>query len=91
MYFIYGCIFVIFYNLLNIYLLHFFSNPFFNKKSKKERIVPEVFPEFIFTWLKEFKIKTSSKDTKKVFKTIYYREVLLYSVLLVLSFFLISP
>ena len=27
----------------------------------------------------------------RVFKTIYYREVLLYSVLLVLSFFLISP
>lgn len=65
---------VILYLILNIYLIYLFY--------KKNIHIPEVLPEFIINWLKEFKVISSSKEGVHGFKNMYYREILLYLVII---------
>lgn len=53
--------FAIFYQILNLYLLHKFST---NKNYK----ISEVYPEFIIDWLRNIQILSSSKESIHVLK-----------------------
>jgi hypothetical protein len=69
------CSVVIGYQLLNLYLIHKFSF----KKVK----YPEVLPDFIINWLKEFKTITSCESGIKRFKQICYIEICIYLFIMV--------
>lgn len=74
------CSLLISYQLLNLYLLQKFSN---NNNIK----IPEVLPNFIINWLKEFEIIGSKKKNINNFKQIYYIEISIYLVILILTTF----
>ena len=62
------------YNLLNLYLLHKFSN-----KSIK---ILDVLPEFLIKRLKEIEIMSKTKAGRKEFKTSIYLDISVYFILL---------
>ncbi len=71
-----SCSLVILYQILNILLLYLFS--------KNNIKIPEILPDFIINWLKEFEIMSSSKASIKEFKTTCYIEILLYVTIIIL-------
>jgi hypothetical protein len=75
------CVVVINYHLLIIYLIHKFST--------KKIQIPEVLPNFMINWLKNFEIMSETKETIKAFTKNSYIEISLYMIilLLVLLFF----
>ena len=73
------CSLLIIYQFLNLYLLHKFSNN--NIK------IPEVLPDFLINWLKDFKIICSNKESINVIKKTYYIEISIYLVILILTTF----
>jgi len=72
-----SCSLVILYQLLNIYLIYKFSQP--------ETKIFEFYPEFIINWLKEFEEIGKSKEIAKYFKDMYYREIYLYFILIIIA------
>ena len=75
-YFLSGCILILLYYFISLYFMYFFSI--------KKREIPEVLPDFLIEWLKDFEVITKNKEIIKEFKSVFYQEILLYSVLLVL-------
>jgi hypothetical protein len=71
------CSLIILYQLLNIYLIYKFSQP--------ETKIFEFYPEFIINWLKEFEEIGKSKEIAKYFKDMYYREIYLYFILIIIA------
>ena len=69
------------YQFLNLYLIHKFAS--------KNIKIPEVLPDFLINWLKEFKIITQSEESIKEFKKICYIEILVYLIITAI-FILIS-
>ena len=69
------------FQILNLYLL--------NKFSSKEVTIPSILPDFIINWLNEFKMICESKESINEFKKLYYIEILVYIIILVIvkSFF----
>ena len=67
---------VIIYQLVNLYLIHKFS--------KKDTIIPEILPEFVINWLKEFEILKTSKISVKEFKNMCYIQICIYLAIIVL-------
>lgn len=63
------CSLAITYQLLNLYLLHIFTT--------KEVKIPEILPDFIINWLKEFE-GFQNKEEIKFFKKLYYTDILIY-------------
>jgi hypothetical protein len=63
------------YQLLNLYLAHIFA-------SKKIKI-PEILPDFLINWLKEFEIITLTEESIKGFKKTCYIELFVYLVMMV--------
>jgi hypothetical protein len=63
------------YQLLNLYLAHIFAN----KKIK----IPEILPDFLINWLKEFEIITLTEESIKGFKKTCYIELLVYFAMMV--------
>lgn len=61
---------VIFYDLLNLYLLHKFAT--------KNVKISEVLPDFIINWLKEFEVLSSTKNSIKEFKKENYINISIY-------------
>ena len=69
------CSLAILYNLLNIYLIHKFSN--------KTVIIPDVLPEFIINWLKEFELISTSKAYIKEAKKSSYIDISIYVLIII--------
>ena len=67
---------VIFYDLLNLYLIHKFSTT--NVK------ISEVFPDFFIKWLKEFEVLSSNKISIKEFKKENYINISIYVVIIII-------
>ena len=65
---------IICFHLLNLYLLHKFSN--------KNMKILEVLPEFIIKWLKEIELMSTSKPGIKEFKTNCYMQITVYLLLM---------
>jgi len=65
------------YNLLNIYLLHKFSN-----QSIK---ILDVWPEFLIKRLKEIEMMSKTKPGRKEFKTGFYLDIIVYLILMTIS------
>jgi hypothetical protein len=64
------------YQLLNLYLLHKFAS--------KNVKIPEVFPDFVINWLKEFEVIVLSEESIKEFKKICYIELVIYLIMMVI-------
>lgn len=62
------------YNLLNIYLLHKFSN-----KSIK---ILEVWPKFLINWLEDIEMMSKTKPGREEFKTRCYLDIYVYLILM---------
>lgn len=73
-----SCTLVIFYQLLNIYLVHKFSN--------KNIKISKVLPDFLINWLKEFEEISSSVENIKEFKKTCYIEICIYlSIIIIIT------
>ena len=73
------CSLIIFYQLFNLYLLHIFTT--------REVKIPEILPDFILNRLKgNFVGLNTDKDKEwiRYLKNMYYTEILIYTVLLIL-------
>ena len=68
------CTLVIFYQLLNLFLLHKFS--------KKNIKIPKVLPEFLINWLKSIKLLSSHSESIKDIKSSSYKQILFYLLLI---------
>ena len=71
-------ILAIFYQILNLYLLHNF------KKGDTLRDIPVVLPEFIINWLKALKEISTDIQSIKIVKKDCYTYLVLYSILIIL-------
>ncbi len=71
-----SCSLVILYQLLNIFLLYKFSN--------KNVKIPEILPEFLINWLKEFEFICQDPISIKEFKNTCYREIFIYIFIIIL-------
>ena len=69
------CVLAIFYLLLNLYLIHKFANKNVN--------IPTILPEFFIKWLSEFQIIVKTPEGIKEFKNMYYREIVIYSFIII--------
>ena len=65
------------YQLLNIYLIHRFS--------QKSIQIPEVLPEFLINWLKEFEILSDTKESVKEFTRMCYFSICIYIIFIILA------
>ena len=72
------CLIIINYHLLSIYLIH----KFYSKKI----IIPEVLPNFIINWLKEFEIMSDTKEAVKIFSINSYIEISIYFTILLIVY-----
>ena len=72
----FSCSFVILFNLLNLYLIHKFS--------QSDIKVSKLFPDFLINWLNDFKIISANEDSIKFFKDMYYRDIIVYLVIIVI-------
>ena len=75
------CSLIICYHLLNLYLLHKFSN-------KKIKIL-EILPEFLINLLKEIELMSTTRAEIKEFKTTCYIKITIYLTLLILTIIII--
>ena len=75
------CLLAILFNLLNIYLIYKFS--------KSNIKISEVLPNFLISWLNDFKVICETEDSIKDYKGMYYKEIFLYiSVIILITFLL---
>ena len=65
----------ILYQLLHIFLIYIFS--------KKKRNIPEILPDFLINWLKEFELMCLTKESTQYFKNFFYRHILVYIIMIV--------
>jgi hypothetical protein len=72
---------IICYDLLNIYLLHKFSN-----QSIK---ILEIWPEFLIKWLKDIETMSKTKPGRKAFKTSFYIDISVYLILMCIGIIII--
>ena len=70
-----GCLGGIIYQLVHIFFIYFFSI--------KKRKIPEILPDPLINWLKEFEIICETKIGIKEFKNLYYREILVYVIMII--------
>jgi hypothetical protein len=68
------------YQLVNLYLIYKFMNN--NIK------IPELLPEFLINWLKEYEVFKSSKTGIKEYKNMCYTQISIYLVIVLITFFL---
>jgi hypothetical protein len=76
----FSCSLAIIFQLINLYLLHKFSN--------KNIKISEVLPDFIIKWMKEFEVLSSSKVTIIEFKKDCYIHLCIYIVLVIIVTFI---
>lgn len=77
--YILGSLFTI-YQLVNLYLI----NKFINNNVK----IPEILPEFLIKWLKEYEVLSSSKASIKEYKNMCYTQISIYLVIVLLTLFI---
>lgn len=70
------CSLFICYQFLNIFMLYIVA--------KKKIKISEFLPEFLINWLKEFEIMCQSKENIKEFKNIFYTDILIYLLIIIL-------
>lgn len=68
------------YQLVNLYLIYRFMNN--NIK------IPEVLPEFLINWLKEYEVFRSSKSGIKEYKNMCYIQISIYLVFVLITLFI---
>ena len=66
---------IILYELLNLYLIHKFSN--------KNISISPVLPDFLINWLSEYKEICSTEESIQVFKKMSYIQISIYASILV--------
>ena len=75
-----SCSLGILYQLINIFFIYKFTN--------KNTKIPEILPDFIINWLKEFEIICQTPESIKDFKNMYYKEILVYiSIMIFIALF----
>ena len=73
-------ILAIFYQILNLYILHKFI--IMNNKGEEITISP-VFPNFIIEYLKDLKLYSKDAEVVKSVKRSYYVQIILYTIMFV--------
>ena len=70
LYIIIICSLLIIYQFINIYLMY--------KISKKKTKIPEILPDFLIKFLKDYENVGQSKESFNYFKKMFYTEIFIY-------------
>lgn len=70
------CSLPLIYNIFCLYIIYKFSNNSIN--------IPKILPEFLIKWLVDFKNVSSNDNSIKAFKSMYYKGISIYVVVLII-------
>ncbi len=70
------CLLVILHDLVYLYFLYLFS--------KRNFIISDFLPLFLQKWLKQFEIMNESKDSLDGFKELFYRNISVYFIIILM-------
>ena len=74
--FLFLCSLAIIFNILNLYLIHLFS--------QSDIKISKLLPNFLIEWLEDFKLFSKNESGIKILRDMYYREIIIYLILIVL-------